>query len=183
MTDLVLADPDRSNPTRSRWERPLDTIRSFEAAIDGGHNRKSFIRTGTGCLTTSTGCQEQEANLTSAQNPTLSPIGTVGVAITAVSRTVCASRSLGPLTDIIARQPRPLSPGPPRRRRPPRGQSCATELCLHALCVRPETRHTRPRSRQLLRPTFTGTAGPKLPEYAAWERLQQRPPERPATIL
>lgn len=34
-----IADPDRSNPTRSRWERPLDTIRSFEAAIDGNfHN-------------------------------------------------------------------------------------------------------------------------------------------------
>ncbi|KAI0160265.1 hypothetical protein GGR57DRAFT_414075 [Xylariaceae sp. FL1272] len=39
-----IADPDRSNPTRSRWERPLDTIRSFEAAIDGGYNRKSVYR-------------------------------------------------------------------------------------------------------------------------------------------
>lgn len=38
-----IADPDRSNPTRSRWERPLDTIRSFEAAIDGGYSRKSSI--------------------------------------------------------------------------------------------------------------------------------------------
>lgn len=28
------ADPDLSNPTRHRMERPLDTIRSFEAAID-----------------------------------------------------------------------------------------------------------------------------------------------------
>lgn len=41
------ADPDRSNPTRSRWERPLDTIRSFEAAIDGGYNRKSIYRSDT----------------------------------------------------------------------------------------------------------------------------------------
>lgn len=41
----ITADPDRSNPTRSRWERPLDTIRSFEAAIDGNY-RKSYIRTG-----------------------------------------------------------------------------------------------------------------------------------------
>ncbi|OIW34563.1 hypothetical protein CONLIGDRAFT_675530 [Coniochaeta ligniaria NRRL 30616] len=41
-----IADPDRSNPTRSRWERPLDTIRSFEAAIDGGYNRKSYLRSG-----------------------------------------------------------------------------------------------------------------------------------------
>ncbi|KAJ5112890.1 hypothetical protein N7456_001424 [Penicillium angulare] len=30
----VIADPDRSNPTRNRLERPLDTIRSFEAAIE-----------------------------------------------------------------------------------------------------------------------------------------------------
>ncbi|KAI0450603.1 hypothetical protein F5B21DRAFT_508016 [Xylaria acuta] len=42
-----IADPDRSNPTRSRWERPLDTIRSFEAAIDGGYNRKSFYGPGS----------------------------------------------------------------------------------------------------------------------------------------
>ncbi|KAK4240012.1 hypothetical protein C8A03DRAFT_42391 [Achaetomium macrosporum] len=43
-----IADPDLSNPTRSRWERPLDTIRSFEAAIDGGYsNRRSIIRTET----------------------------------------------------------------------------------------------------------------------------------------
>lgn len=41
----VIDDPDRSNPTRNRWERPLDTIRSFEAAIDGGYNnnRQSMI--------------------------------------------------------------------------------------------------------------------------------------------
>ncbi|KJK83638.1 hypothetical protein H634G_00871 [Metarhizium anisopliae BRIP 53293] len=41
-----IADPDRSNPTRNRWERPLDTIRSFEAAIDGGYQRKSLYRAG-----------------------------------------------------------------------------------------------------------------------------------------
>lgn len=45
-TILPAADPDRSNPTRSRWERPLDTIRSFEAAIDGNYSRKSYMRTG-----------------------------------------------------------------------------------------------------------------------------------------
>lgn len=45
-TFLPTADPDRSNPTRSRWERPLDTIRSFEAAIDGNYSRKSYMRTG-----------------------------------------------------------------------------------------------------------------------------------------
>ncbi|GIK06725.1 hypothetical protein Aspvir_002375 [Aspergillus viridinutans] len=30
----IIADPDRSNPTRPRLERPLDTIRSFQAAIE-----------------------------------------------------------------------------------------------------------------------------------------------------
>ncbi|KAI0427383.1 hypothetical protein F5Y09DRAFT_350506 [Xylaria sp. FL1042] len=45
-----ITDPDRSNPTRSRWERPLDTIRSFEAAIDGGYNRKSIYKPETESL-------------------------------------------------------------------------------------------------------------------------------------
>lgn len=44
---VPISDPDRSNPTRSRWERPLDTIRSFEAAIDGGYNRKSIYKSDT----------------------------------------------------------------------------------------------------------------------------------------
>ncbi|KAF2627809.1 hypothetical protein BU25DRAFT_340582, partial [Macroventuria anomochaeta] len=35
------SEPDLSNPTRSRWERPLDTIRSFEAAIDGEYRRRA----------------------------------------------------------------------------------------------------------------------------------------------
>lgn len=39
-------DPDRSNPTRNRWERPLDTIRSFEAAIDGSYARRSYRMNG-----------------------------------------------------------------------------------------------------------------------------------------
>jgi len=39
-----IAEPDLSNPTRPRWERPLDTIRSFEKAIDGGYNRRSVSR-------------------------------------------------------------------------------------------------------------------------------------------
>lgn len=37
----VITDPDRSNPTRPRLERPLDTIRSFEAAVDGKYGRVS----------------------------------------------------------------------------------------------------------------------------------------------
>lgn len=40
-------EPDLSNPTRPRWERPLDTIRSFERAIDGGYKRRSISRSGT----------------------------------------------------------------------------------------------------------------------------------------
>ncbi|EHA57417.1 hypothetical protein MGG_09928 [Pyricularia oryzae 70-15] len=39
----VIDDPDRSNPTRSRWERPLDTIRSFEAAIDGNYSNRQSV--------------------------------------------------------------------------------------------------------------------------------------------
>ncbi|KAH0562280.1 hypothetical protein GP486_003025 [Trichoglossum hirsutum] len=40
----LIVEPDRSNPTRPRWERPLDTIRSFEAAIDNEYRRKSYGR-------------------------------------------------------------------------------------------------------------------------------------------
>jgi Uncharacterised protein (DUF2406) len=36
----IAADPDRSNPTRNRMERPLDTIRSFEAAVEGTYNSR-----------------------------------------------------------------------------------------------------------------------------------------------
>lgn len=38
---LATADPDRSNPTRSRMERPLDTIRAFNAAAEGTSSRRS----------------------------------------------------------------------------------------------------------------------------------------------
>ncbi|KAK4565475.1 hypothetical protein LTR86_004092 [Recurvomyces mirabilis] len=37
----VIVDPDLSNPTRPRMERPLDTIRAFEKAIDNGYKRRS----------------------------------------------------------------------------------------------------------------------------------------------
>lgn len=45
-TDALAADPDVSNPTRPRMERPLDTIRSFEAAIDGSYSRRASSRPG-----------------------------------------------------------------------------------------------------------------------------------------
>lgn len=35
--------PDRSNPSRSKYERPLETIRKLEAAIDGGYNNRQSI--------------------------------------------------------------------------------------------------------------------------------------------
>ncbi|KAI9669727.1 MAG: hypothetical protein M1831_007423 [Alyxoria varia] len=37
----VISDPDSSNPVRHRMERPLDTIRSFEAAYDESWKRRS----------------------------------------------------------------------------------------------------------------------------------------------
>ncbi|KAL4926956.1 uncharacterized protein BDV17DRAFT_268330 [Aspergillus undulatus] len=44
----IISEPDLSNPTRPRFERPLDTIRSFEAAIYGQYasNRMSYAQTG-----------------------------------------------------------------------------------------------------------------------------------------
>ncbi|KAF2164520.1 hypothetical protein M409DRAFT_25397 [Zasmidium cellare ATCC 36951] len=40
-TGNVITDPDLSNPTRPRMERPLDTIKAFERAIDNGYKRRS----------------------------------------------------------------------------------------------------------------------------------------------
>lgn len=42
----VITDPDLSNPTRPRLERPLDTIRSFEKAIDSGYKRRNSMMRG-----------------------------------------------------------------------------------------------------------------------------------------
>ncbi|KAI9731493.1 MAG: hypothetical protein M1834_004613 [Cirrosporium novae-zelandiae] len=42
-----ITDPDRCNPTRHRLERPLDTIRSFEAAIDKEYKEKEYGRRGS----------------------------------------------------------------------------------------------------------------------------------------
>ncbi|KAJ9315252.1 hypothetical protein DTO271D3_4419 [Paecilomyces variotii] len=36
----IITEPDISNPTRYRFERPLDTIRSFEAAVEGSWNSR-----------------------------------------------------------------------------------------------------------------------------------------------
>jgi len=45
-TNNITADPDLSNPTRPRLERPLDTIRSFEKAIDSGYKRRNSMMRG-----------------------------------------------------------------------------------------------------------------------------------------
>ncbi|ROV99915.1 hypothetical protein VMCG_06169 [Cytospora schulzeri] len=45
LTGNVITDPDLSNPTRWREERPLATILAFEAAIDGGY-RSSMVNSG-----------------------------------------------------------------------------------------------------------------------------------------
>ena len=37
---ISVAEADRSNPTRHRYESPLATIRSFEAAIDMSYQRR-----------------------------------------------------------------------------------------------------------------------------------------------
>jgi hypothetical protein len=51
------ADPDLSNPTRPRLERPLDTIRSFEKAIDAGYKRRSsMMRGGASSMPTANYC-------------------------------------------------------------------------------------------------------------------------------
>lgn len=40
MNGNIITEPDLSNPTRPRWERPLDTIKSFELAIDNEYKRR-----------------------------------------------------------------------------------------------------------------------------------------------
>ncbi|KAL3413499.1 hypothetical protein V8F44DRAFT_179521 [Aspergillus fumigatus] len=47
MSEAQPTDPDLSNPTRPRFERPLETIRSFEAAIEGTYSSRpvSWART------------------------------------------------------------------------------------------------------------------------------------------
>lgn len=38
----IITDPDLSNPTRHRFERPLDTIRGFHKAIEEQSRHVSF---------------------------------------------------------------------------------------------------------------------------------------------
>jgi len=41
-----IREPDLSNPTRYRYERPLDTIRGFQESIDRGYRRNSLYQEG-----------------------------------------------------------------------------------------------------------------------------------------
>ncbi|KAF2459991.1 hypothetical protein BDY21DRAFT_361857 [Lineolata rhizophorae] len=43
MNGNPITEPDLSNPTRPRWERPLDTIRSFDARIDLEYKRRTTM--------------------------------------------------------------------------------------------------------------------------------------------
>lgn len=61
--NLYTADPDASNPTRCRLERPLDTIRSFEAAVDGyHHNQMQSYRAGESYSRADSDSQELTTN-------------------------------------------------------------------------------------------------------------------------
>ncbi|RPA89915.1 hypothetical protein L873DRAFT_1885017 [Choiromyces venosus 120613-1] len=42
ITEEEPSEPDLSNPTRNRWERPLDTIRAFEDAIYKEHRQNYY---------------------------------------------------------------------------------------------------------------------------------------------
>ncbi|KAF8245962.1 hypothetical protein K440DRAFT_381131 [Wilcoxina mikolae CBS 423.85] len=47
-----IKEPDLTNPTRNRWERPLDTIRSFQESIDRGYRRSYYGGEGESLFTT-----------------------------------------------------------------------------------------------------------------------------------
>lgn len=46
LANMKAADPDRSNPTRPRLERPLATIMSFHAAVDGLYGERAYSKSG-----------------------------------------------------------------------------------------------------------------------------------------
>lgn len=46
LANMKVADPDRSNPTRPRLERPLATIMSFHAAVDGSYGERAYSKSG-----------------------------------------------------------------------------------------------------------------------------------------
>jgi hypothetical protein len=76
----VITDPDRSNPTRHRMERPLDTIRAFHAAAEGTSTRRSSYTSRPGSQIGWNGDMNRRAsyysqNGYSPQRPRMSPAG------------------------------------------------------------------------------------------------------------
>ncbi|EXJ74107.1 uncharacterized protein A1O5_02401 [Cladophialophora psammophila CBS 110553] len=76
----VITDPDRSNPTRHRMERPLDTIRAFNAAAEGTTSRRASYNTRPGSQVGWNGDMSRRTsyysnNGYSQQRPRISPSG------------------------------------------------------------------------------------------------------------
>ncbi|EXJ56671.1 hypothetical protein A1O7_07015 [Cladophialophora yegresii CBS 114405] len=76
----LITDPDRSNPTRHRMERPLDTIRAFHAAAEGTSTRRSSYNSRPGSQVGWNGDVNRRAsyysqNGYSPQRPRASPSG------------------------------------------------------------------------------------------------------------
>lgn len=76
----VITDPDRSNPTRHRMERPLETIRAFHAAAEGTTSRRSSYNSRPGSQVGWNGDMNRRAsyysqNGYSPQRPRMSPGG------------------------------------------------------------------------------------------------------------
>ncbi|OAL25090.1 hypothetical protein AYO22_04967 [Fonsecaea multimorphosa] len=76
----VITDPDRSNPTRHRLERPLDTIRAFNAAAEGTTSRRASMNSRPGSQVGWNGDMSRRTsyysnNGYSPQRPRMSPGG------------------------------------------------------------------------------------------------------------
>ncbi|KIW83476.1 hypothetical protein AYO21_04796 [Fonsecaea monophora] len=76
----VITDPDRSNPTRHRLERPLDTIRAFNAAAEGTTSRRTSMNSRPGSQVGWNGDMNRRTsyysnNGYSPQRPRMSPAG------------------------------------------------------------------------------------------------------------
>ncbi|OAL37493.1 hypothetical protein AYO20_03342 [Fonsecaea nubica] len=76
----VITDPDRSNPTRHRLERPLDTIRAFNAAAEGTTSRRTSMNSRPGSQVGWNGDMNRRTsyysnNGYSPQRPRISPAG------------------------------------------------------------------------------------------------------------
>ncbi|RMZ90786.1 hypothetical protein DV736_g1995, partial [Chaetothyriales sp. CBS 134916] len=75
-----ITEPDRSNPTRYRFERPLDTIRSFNAAAEGTSYRRSSFNAHhrPGSQYSELGGNRQSGHYNNGPSPISSPRGRPG---------------------------------------------------------------------------------------------------------